>query len=381
MKQDEGIVKTDQGLIDSAKVNLVYCHITAPITGRVGLRLVDPGNIVHATDTNGLLVITQIDRSASSSPLGGSASSRAQKDARRPEAAGGCVDRDMKTKKLSYRNAHDGRQRDRPDHRDGAAARHFRQQAQCSSFRTSSSMRACCRRKSAAWCWCRPRRSSAIPTTRTCTWSKPDSTVTVRQVKLGTSEGDEYRNHLGPGAGDVVVMTGRRQVAGRHQGERAGSRLAAGGGPERQAGKAESEVSPSRTFILRPVATSLLMVGILLAGAVAYQAAAGFGAAGSGLSDHSGGHVLSGRQSGRDGVVGHGAAGAAVRPGAGPAADDLDQLRWQLGHHAAIQPQPEYRRRRAGSAAVHQRVGHVSCRRIFPRRRSTARPIRPIRRF
>ena len=40
-------------------MNLVYCKITAPITGRVGLRLVDPGNIVHATDTNGLLVITQ----------------------------------------------------------------------------------------------------------------------------------------------------------------------------------------------------------------------------------------------------------------------------------------------------------------------------------
>jgi membrane fusion protein, multidrug efflux system len=61
VSQDEGIVKTDQGQIDSAKLNLVYCKITAPITGRVGLRLVDPGNIVHATDTNGLLVITQID--------------------------------------------------------------------------------------------------------------------------------------------------------------------------------------------------------------------------------------------------------------------------------------------------------------------------------
>jgi len=58
--QDEGAVKTDQGNIDSAKLNLVYCRITSPITGRVGLRLVDPGNIVHATDTNGLMVITQI---------------------------------------------------------------------------------------------------------------------------------------------------------------------------------------------------------------------------------------------------------------------------------------------------------------------------------
>jgi multidrug efflux system membrane fusion protein len=59
--QDEGIVKTDQGVIDTAKLNVVYSHITSPISGRVGLRLVDPGNIVHATDTNGMLVITQID--------------------------------------------------------------------------------------------------------------------------------------------------------------------------------------------------------------------------------------------------------------------------------------------------------------------------------
>jgi multidrug efflux system membrane fusion protein len=54
------VVKTDQGQIDSAKLDLVYCSIRAPITGKVGLRLVDPGNIVHATDANGLVVITQI---------------------------------------------------------------------------------------------------------------------------------------------------------------------------------------------------------------------------------------------------------------------------------------------------------------------------------
>ncbi len=61
VSQDEGQVKTDQGSIAAAQVNVVYCHITSPIDGVVGLRLVDPGNIVHATDTNGLLVITQID--------------------------------------------------------------------------------------------------------------------------------------------------------------------------------------------------------------------------------------------------------------------------------------------------------------------------------
>ncbi len=55
-----GAIKADEGVIDSAKLQIVYCHIIAPITGRVGLRLVDIGNIVHASDTTGLLVITQL---------------------------------------------------------------------------------------------------------------------------------------------------------------------------------------------------------------------------------------------------------------------------------------------------------------------------------
>jgi multidrug efflux system membrane fusion protein len=56
----EGAIKADVGTIDNAKLQITYSHITAPIAGRVGLRLVDIGNIVHATDTNGLLVITQL---------------------------------------------------------------------------------------------------------------------------------------------------------------------------------------------------------------------------------------------------------------------------------------------------------------------------------
>ncbi|HWZ42601.1 MAG TPA: MdtA/MuxA family multidrug efflux RND transporter periplasmic adaptor subunit [Candidatus Saccharimonadales bacterium] len=58
--QFQGAIKADQATIDSAKLQLVYAHITAPISGRVGLRLVDIGNIVHAADTTGLLVITQL---------------------------------------------------------------------------------------------------------------------------------------------------------------------------------------------------------------------------------------------------------------------------------------------------------------------------------
>src|ERR1700751_1378121 len=60
VRQAEGGIKSDQASIDAAKLQLVYCHIRAPITGRVGLRLVDQGNQVHASDANGLAVITQL---------------------------------------------------------------------------------------------------------------------------------------------------------------------------------------------------------------------------------------------------------------------------------------------------------------------------------
>ena len=58
--QFEGAIKADQAMVDNAKLQLVYAHVTAPISGRIGLRLVDMGNIVHASDANGLLVITQL---------------------------------------------------------------------------------------------------------------------------------------------------------------------------------------------------------------------------------------------------------------------------------------------------------------------------------
>jgi len=58
--QSVGAVQSDQANIAAAKVQLAYTKITAPITGRIGLRLVDQGNIVHASDTTGLAVITQL---------------------------------------------------------------------------------------------------------------------------------------------------------------------------------------------------------------------------------------------------------------------------------------------------------------------------------
>jgi len=59
VKQYQGTVEMDQSQLDNANLQLTYAHITAPISGRIGLRLVDQGNIIHASDASGMLVITQ----------------------------------------------------------------------------------------------------------------------------------------------------------------------------------------------------------------------------------------------------------------------------------------------------------------------------------
>ncbi len=60
VQQYEGSVKQDQGLVDAQTLNIAYCNIVSPVTGRVGLRLIDPGNYVQSDNATGLAVITQL---------------------------------------------------------------------------------------------------------------------------------------------------------------------------------------------------------------------------------------------------------------------------------------------------------------------------------
>jgi membrane fusion protein, multidrug efflux system len=60
VKQSEGTVATDRALIAQQELNILYCHIVAPVTGRVGLRLLDPGNYINLPNTNGIVVLTQL---------------------------------------------------------------------------------------------------------------------------------------------------------------------------------------------------------------------------------------------------------------------------------------------------------------------------------
>jgi multidrug efflux system membrane fusion protein len=207
VKSTEGVVKTDQAQIDTAKLDLVYCHITAPITGRVGLRLVDPGNYVTPTDATGLVVITQIEPISVIFPLPEDqlpaimerqrAGARLRVDA---------YDREM-TKKIAQGwletidNQIDPttgtfKLRANFENRDGAL---FPNQFVNAKLLVEE--------KNGV---------TLIPTAavqrnsqRTYVFLvKPDSTVTVTTITLGTTEGDESEVTSGLKPGDEVVMTG-----------------------------------------------------------------------------------------------------------------------------------------------------------------------------
>ncbi len=61
VKQDQGTVRTDQAQVASARLNITYCHIVAPVPGRVGLRQIDPGNYITPSEPNGLVVVNEVD--------------------------------------------------------------------------------------------------------------------------------------------------------------------------------------------------------------------------------------------------------------------------------------------------------------------------------
>jgi multidrug efflux system membrane fusion protein len=207
VKQDEGVVKNDQGLIDAVKVNLIYCHITAPITGRIGLRLVDPGNIVQTSDTTGLLVITQLQPisviftiAEDQLPVIYQKQSAGQKlpvDAFNREmtkklASGTLttidnqIDQTTGTVKLraTFDNSHN-----ELFPNQFVNARLLQQEKRGVVLVPSAAVQ---RNSSSTYVYV----------------VKPDSTVTVRQVKVGTSDDDNSEITSGVNQGDVVVLTG-----------------------------------------------------------------------------------------------------------------------------------------------------------------------------
>jgi len=205
--QDEGVIKSDQGQIDSAKLNLVYCKINAPITGRVGLRLVDPGNMVHASDSNGLLVIAQIEPISVIFTLAEDQVPAVFKKWR----AGQRLGADAYNHDLTVKIAH-GTLTTMDNQIDPTTATlklraTFPNQDNALFPNQFVNARLLVEQKNGV---------TLVPTAAVQRNSqityvflvKPDSTVTVRQITMGTVEGPDAEITSGLAPGDVVVMTG-----------------------------------------------------------------------------------------------------------------------------------------------------------------------------
>ena len=205
--QDEGVVKIDQGQIDSAKVNLAYTKITAPLTGRIGLRLVDVGNIVHAGDANGLVVITQMD------PI--SAIFTISEDQIPP------VIQKMAAGQTLQVDAYD--RADQTKIAQGTLTTLDNQIDQTTgtiklraTFENSKGTLFPNQFVNARMLVQEKRGVTLIPNAGVqrnsqATYSyvvKEDSTVTVRQITIGTTEGDDSEVTAGLMPGEIVVMTG-----------------------------------------------------------------------------------------------------------------------------------------------------------------------------
>jgi len=199
-------VQTDQAQIDNAKLDLIYCHITAPITGRVGLRLIDPGNYVTANDAVGLVVITQIEPisviftlpedylPAILAKMHAGARLKVEADDRNGkkidqgllESVDNQIDPTTGTVKL----------RANFENREGSL---FPNQF--------INVRLLVEEKQGVTLM----PTAAVQRNSQTTYVflvKPDSTVTVRPITIGTTEGDDAEISSGLSPGDVVVMTG-----------------------------------------------------------------------------------------------------------------------------------------------------------------------------
>ena len=205
--QYEGIVKTDQGQVDAARVNLDYCHIAAPITGLVGLRLVDPGNIVHAADTNGLVVITQMDPISVIFTLSEDLLPAVLQKMR----AGQTLEVDAydrnNTKKLSQGTL--TTVDNEIDQTTGTVRMRATFDNKDSSLFPSQfvNIKMLVQQKNGVVLLT----TAAIQRNSNATFVylvQPDSTVSVRNIQVGTTEGDDSEITSGLAPGDVVVMTG-----------------------------------------------------------------------------------------------------------------------------------------------------------------------------
>ncbi len=276
MDQLEGTVRNDQATIDNAKLNLVYCHITSPISGRVGLRLVDPGNMVHATDTNALLVITQLQPIAVLFTLPEDNLPAVSQHMGKGTLQVDAYSRDDQTKlgtgKLETidnqidQTTGTGRLKAVFDNKDNALWPN-----QFVNIRLLLEVRKDSTVIPAAAIQRGPQGTYVFV-------AKADNTADIRPVTVAFTQDNLANIASGLSPSEVVVTDGQDKL-------QAGSKIEVRQQPQPPATRSQPQqyafrearfrnsdvMNPSRIFILRPVATALLMVAIMLVGWVAYR--------------------------------------------------------------------------------------------------------------
>ena len=207
VSQYEGTVANDQGVLDAARLNVVYCHITSPITGVVGLRLVDPGNIVHSTDTNGMIVITQLQPISVIFTVGeDQLPPILQKIHAGQKLPVEAWDRELKNKLASGSLATID---NLIDQTTGTLKLRAIFNNNNNSLFPNQFVNARLLQQEKMGVTILP--SAAIQRNTNATYVyliKPDDTVTIRNITVGTTEGDQSEIASGLSPGDEVVMTG-----------------------------------------------------------------------------------------------------------------------------------------------------------------------------
>lgn len=207
VKQYEGTVTNDQGTLSAARLNVTYCRITAPITGVVGLRLVDPGNIVHASDANGMLVITQVQPiSVIFTVAEDQMPAILQKYHAGQHLPVDAWDRELQHKIASGTLATVDNEIDQTT---GTLKLRAMFANSANALFPNEFVNARLLEQEKTGVTLLPSAAVQRNTTQTYVYLvKPDHTVTVRLVNVGTTEGDQTEITSGLQPGDVIVMTG-----------------------------------------------------------------------------------------------------------------------------------------------------------------------------
>jgi multidrug efflux system membrane fusion protein len=240
VRQYEGNVKADQGAVDNAKLQLVYSRVTAPASGRLGLRQVDPGNVIRSTDANGIVTITQVQ------PINvvftipednlGAVAKRLRDGAKLPVEA---YDRDGKTKLASGELVSVDNQID-PTTGTVKLKGQFANKDEALFPNQFVNVRLLLDTRHGA---------TVIPSAAVQRGSvgtyvyvvKDDKTVTVRQVKLGPVDGSNVAVESGVATGEVVVTDGSDKLREGAKVDIAGRSAAPGAGGQRPDGAAKGE--------------------------------------------------------------------------------------------------------------------------------------------